>query len=306
MSTGSSTPQANNRVRLTGAQFQPMLKRLTERLYDTVNRGPVLRSFATKSSRSRLDVVRLNGVVRDADDISQDFASYLVQRLVRNDGAKVSFELDIAARDVERRQRSLALYYALTQGIIRGADAIFRESGLRSLWLAYPFLLARDITDPENRRSILAPIYYWPIQIQASLEKQGELIIRRDPQAGGAVFNRVLARWTRMNLAVDLPAVELDMNEDGQIEMEEIEAAVRSTVKGLADVEIPNMSDSISPVPARAEVDALHQPSVLNCGILGLFVSENQALIENLERMQRLQEIHDPLESILANRQADS
>src|SRR5438270_6905532 len=118
-----------SRPRLVPEQFQPMLKRLTERLYDTVNRGPILKCFATKGFRSRMDVLRLNAAVRDGVIDGRDCASMLVEQLVRNESAKVSLELDIASEDPAKRETSLGLYYALTQGIIRSADAIYRESG---------------------------------------------------------------------------------------------------------------------------------------------------------------------------------
>ncbi len=131
-------PQRQGSHRLASAELQPMLLRLTERLYDTINRGPVLRCFATKGFRTRMDAVRLNGSVRaSTTQAHPDFARALVEALVRRESASIEIQLDIGANDPEKRQRALALYYALTQGIVRGADAIYRETGLRSLWLAY-------------------------------------------------------------------------------------------------------------------------------------------------------------------------
>jgi len=281
-----------------------MLKRLTERLYDGVNRGPILKCFAAKSFKTRMDVLRLNAGVRDQFIDDRDCASDLVSRLVRNESASVSLELDIASEDLGKRETSLGIYYALTQGVIRGAEAIYRESGLRSLWLAYPFLLLRDITDPQNKRNILAPIYLWPIQIRASLRRQGELIICRDTQAGPPVFNRVLARWVRVNLNVDMPWVELDADSNGQIELSEITSSLRSMLSGFSNLELPDLDSNLAPLPARSDAAVLKQPAVINAATLGLFVSENQALIENLEKLQGSQRVDDPLDSILANRQA--
>ncbi len=252
-----------------------------------------------------MDVLRLNAAVRRGVGKSGgDFASSLVEELVRHESASVSVDLDISADDEEKRQGSLALYYAITQGIVRGAEAIVRESGLRSLWLAYPYLLARDITDPDHKRSILAPLYLWPIQIHASLKKQGELTILREKEAGAPVFNRVLARWARMNLKVDISPVELDANGDGEIELSEVDVAVRSMLNGFPSLEVADLTLSLSPVPARKDAETMKQPAVLNAAVLGLFLSENQALMENLEQLQQLQAVDDPLDSILANRQA--
>ncbi|HEY1799470.1 MAG TPA: AAA domain-containing protein [Terriglobales bacterium] len=254
-----------------------------------------------------MDVIRINAAARDEfADGDRDCASTLVERLIRNESASVSVELDIASEDLEKRDNSLGLYYALTQGMIRSADAIHRESGLRSLWLAYPFLLARDINDPENRRSILAPLYLWPIQIHSSFKKQGELIICRDNQAGPPVFNRVLARWARVNLNVEIPQVELDANDDGQLELSEINAAVRSTLGGFPSIQFADLASNLSPLPLKKEAEVLQQPALLNTAALGLFVSENQALIENLEKLQQFEHVNETLDTILANRQVES
>ena len=254
-----------------------------------------------------MDVTRINSAVRDGSAaVGQDCASAIVETLIRSESASVAVELDIASDDLEKREKSLGLYYALTQGMIRSADAIYRESGLRSLWLAYPFLLARDINDPENRRSILAPLYLWPIQIHSSLSRQGELVICRDNQAGPPVFNRVLARWARVNLNVDIPHIELDANDDGELEISEINQGVRSTLKGFPAIQFADLTSNLSPLPVKKDAEELQQPALLNTAALGLFVSENQALIENLEKLQQCSQVNETLDTILANRQVAS
>lgn len=305
-----ATPQTTPIARLRPDQLRPMLQTFTERLYDTVNRGPILRCFATKSSRSRVDVTKFRN--SDTQQLAlddgvgtqiSDGADALVRDLIRHDNAKFRLQLDISHPDSEIREKNLALYYAITQGIVRGADAIYRETGLKSLWLAYPFLLIRDIADPENRRSILAPLYLWPVEISASLARQGELHIRRNPDAGPPILNRILAHWARTKLAVDIPQVELDSNGDGEVGISELQAAVDEMLRGIPRLEMCSLSDPLMRLPTRTDAESLPQPAVINSAVLGLFVSENQALIDNLEKLQHVEDVDEPLDSLLANRQ---
>jgi len=298
--------QAATPPRLSPQQLQPMLKAFTDRLYDTVSRGPVLRCFATKSSRVRVDVLKFKDTISGHQrPVNVGVPEELVRELIRHDASEYSVQLDISNPDPEIRERSLSLYHSISQGIVRSSEAIYRETGLRTLWLAYPFILLRDINDPDDKRSILAPLYLWPISISTSLARQGELKISRNPDAGPPIFNRVLARWARTRLAVDIDPLELDANGDGEIEIEELQNTTKELLRGFARMEFAALDGPLSPLPSRKDANSLNQPALLNTAVLGLFISENQALIENLERLQQLQTVADPLDSLLANRQAD-
>jgi primosomal replication protein N'' len=347
------------------SKFGPTLEILVERLYDTVNRGPLLKCFLTKSSSSRVDIARFdtdkptldperaaivlqygerlfesasslkswsNGMVRDwgewvkpyladvwaelrrrlagriagepysavDDEKELPLSSQIIDKLIEKETTSISFQLDIAAIDTRIRDHNLALYRALGQKISRTADLIRKEAGIRSLWLGYPLFLAHDLTDPENPNVVLAPLLLWAIDIEISLSRQGQVKLSRDPKTGAPFLNRVLQQWIKTNLHVELKEVKLDRNGTDGLTREQLHAAVTEITAGLQHVTVQPLVEGLTKLPSRKEAESLSSPAIINSAVIGLFVSENQALINNLESLKSVQAMSEPLESLLS------
>ena len=112
-------------------QNNVVIQRYLERLLRSVRRSGLLNAFPTRSVK-RLDLMRLRAAGSDLPDD-------LLTKLIKSDGGKVQFELDLSEREsdneVENESQEEALYYALTSGLARTAEAFKRETGVRSLWL---------------------------------------------------------------------------------------------------------------------------------------------------------------------------
>jgi hypothetical protein len=112
-------------------QNNVVIQRYLERLLRSVRRSGLLHAYPTKSVK-RLDLMRL----RVADSRLPD---EFLTKLIRSDGGKIEFNLDLSQRefndDDEKESPQEALYYALTSGLARTAEAFKRETGVRSLWL---------------------------------------------------------------------------------------------------------------------------------------------------------------------------
>jgi len=183
-----------------------VIQRYLDRLHHSTRRGGLLHAVPTRSVK-RLDLTRLR--VADAS-----LPADAITKLIRSEGGKLQFDLDISQREFEEqpdeqnakptlyaapgggreknREKSAqqALYYALTSGLERTAEAFKRETGVRSLWLAYPLFLARVEDETGKFMTILSPVFLWPIKIVAPMQFQGRVEISRDEDAGRPKYNK--------------------------------------------------------------------------------------------------------------------
>jgi very-short-patch-repair endonuclease len=213
----------------------------------------------------------------------------LLTRLIRSDAGKIQFDLDLleregdSARDPESPQA--VLYAALTAGLARTAEAFKRETGVRSLWLAYPLFYARVDDEGGDSKHILSPIFLWPIKIDADLQTRGRIIILRDEESGGPKYNKALDVWIRENLSFDPDDPEReDFEEMSRSKMEEV---VRRLYAGMNPAPKVSLVGPPRTIPDKQTLEQLSSPSVLNSGVLGLMQWENQALTRDLESLMK-------------------
>jgi primosomal replication protein N'' len=256
-----------------------VIQRYLERLLRSVRRSGLLNASPTRSVK-RLDLMRL----RVADS---DLPDDLLTKLIKTDGGKVQFELDLSKRELddedEKESPEEALYYALTSGLARTAEAFKRETGVRSLWLAYPLFYARITDNTGDSKSILAPIFLWPIKIESPLQTQGRIIISRDEESGGPKYNKALDVWITENLNFnpDDPSRE-DFDEISRPQLEEV---VKRLYAGLKPTPNVALIGPPQPIPDKQSLEQLPTPCVLNSGVIGLIQWENQALTHDLENL---------------------
>ena len=349
--------EAQRHTRPLSARFGSTFETLSDRLYDSINRGPLLKCFLTKSSASRVDITRFDTdepvldpdrksllaeygskMLRSSPDdfetwsrsMGRDLGSWvrpylpsvwegiasgdsavdepsslscrILDSLINNENGYLSFQLDISSENIEIREHNLAIYRALGQKIARTSDLIRKEAGLRSLWLGYPIFVAHDLSDPEDPTIVLAPLLLWAVDVQISLSRQGQIKLSRDPKVGPPSINRVLQNWVKNNLHVDLGDFEIEGNGAGSLSRDRLQTLLMKSVSGISRVRMDNLTEPLRRLPSKKEARGLAQPAVLNSAVLGIFVSENQALIDNLEGLKTVPEIDGPLESLLSGR----
>src|SRR5690606_31894358 len=130
-----------------------------DRLNTAVVRSPLLSATAPVPGRGqKLDLTHL-------EHFRPGMAEKVLESLLA--GKTVSIRPDLSAdssdNEAESREQMVArLHRQMEKYLIREAEKIRRETGSRSLWLAYPILCATDPNDRE--RAIVAPVMLWPIQ----------------------------------------------------------------------------------------------------------------------------------------------
>lgn len=258
-----------------------VIQRYLERLLRSVRRSGLLNASPTRSVK-RLDLMRLRVAGSNLPDD-------LLTKLIKSDGGKVQFELDLSERELgdedEKESPEEALYYALTSGLARTAEAFKRETGIRSLWLAYPLFYARITDNTGEVKNILSPVFIWPIKIESPLQTQGRIIISRDKdeESGGPKYNKALNVWITENLNFnpDDPSRE-DFDEISRSQLEEV---VRRLYAGLKPAPSVSLIGPPQPIPDKQSLGQLPTPCVLNSGVIGLIQWENQALTHDLENL---------------------
>jgi len=177
-------------------ESQPLSKTLESfisRLLQGVSRSPLLKAFPTKTVM-RIYLERLRIITDDAPE-------RIIAGLLSPSG-RVRFQFERFATIGKDGEESRELFATLKTKLSRGAQLIFRETGLRTLWPAFPILyVPYPAGDPGE--FLLAPLFLWPLQILSSGMKEGELVIARDPDGGPTRFNRVAMQWIRRYLDFD-------------------------------------------------------------------------------------------------------
>jgi very-short-patch-repair endonuclease/DNA polymerase III delta prime subunit len=273
-----------------------VIQRYLERLLRSVRRSGLLNAYPT-SSIKRLDLTRL----RVADSGLPDD---VLTKLIKSDEGRVQFELDLSERELaaenQKESPEEALYYALTRGLARTAEAFKRETGVRSLWLAYPLFYVRFTDNNGEPKYILSPIFLWPIKIESPLQTQGRVVISRDKESGGPKYNKALDVWIAENLNFnpDDPSRD-DFDEITRSELEEV---VRKLYAGLKPAPSVSLIDPPQQIPDKQSLGRLPTPCVLNSAVIGLIQWENQALTHDLENLLKIGKSTELLDDYLSGK----
>jgi primosomal replication protein N'' len=118
-----------------------------KKLISSVNSGSLVRLTVTKSS-VRIDINELGGERFPASHL----LSYLLQR------TEVFKQIDPGVIDaqMERRLRRLQL----------AQKTYYQNTGIRSLYLAFPVMVFRDPNSSSATRPRVAPVFLWPIKLK--------------------------------------------------------------------------------------------------------------------------------------------
>jgi hypothetical protein len=168
----------------------------------------------------------------------------------------------------KKGEESRELFSVLKTKLCREAQLIFRETGLRTLWLAYPTLYVPD-PNSDKAEFLLAPLFLWPLRILSSGLKEGELLIGRDPDGGAPRFNRVAMQWIRRSL-------DFDPAEPSSVDVRDAESVghVKSLCQTVCESFRPpvdaDLSGTINAIPNRSVLFERSGPELFNSGLVGL------------------------------------
>jgi hypothetical protein len=249
-------------------------------LAEGVSRGPLTKAFPTKTIK-RIDLERFRVAGLETPE-------RLAEVLVQPEG-KFPLHFEHFAEPGADGEESRALFSVLRTKLQRETQLVFRETGLRTLWLAFPILYVPN-PGPDATEFLLAPLFLWPLRIEAARLGEGELDLVRDKEGGAPRFNRVAIAWIRRFL--DFEPTEPPT---GAIRDIETLADVETLCKQLGGSFRPalevGLTGRIQAIPSRSQLASLPGPTLLNSGLVGLIQWENQELIRDLEALSRAEEL---------------
>ena len=155
---------------------------------------------------------------------------------------------------------------------------VFRETGLRSIWLGYPLVYIK-----KQSKQILAPVFLWPISIKVSQKRQNEVTIQRDDDAGAPLYNKAFDYWCIKNLDINPD----DPSKDSLTEIDEkdLHSILHEIFKGFNDEPLLDTSAGLVEIPSRESLEKSSSVCLINSAIIGLIKWENQAVMRDLQEI---------------------
>jgi hypothetical protein len=176
--------------------------------------------------------------------------------------------------------------------IMRHGGLAKRETGVHSVWLGYPLVHVSQ-GEGESVQQLLAPIFLWPVLIESDRRRQGRYLVRLNSEAGRPQFNQAMASWIRNRLQLDLFIPSEDELQD--LTWETLRNHLNTLVSGFQPPSIFDLEEALLPIPGLAPLRAQRNPRLLNCGAVGYFRWQNEAILADLETIRDMSECQGPV-----------
>lgn len=251
----------------------------------TGNRSSIQLNALPGRYLSRMDLADLNKL---EDGASEAFLEILLSV------PEFEFKLDTRpskAANPEELKKHEALVKRLST-ITAENKSQFKEHGTETFGLGFPVLLMQDPKSPTH--IFKAPLFIWSLNIERNPRRQHEWIIRRKIDYG-VTHNTLLAAQVYQQLGMKLYGIEDQFMDDGVFDTTELVGLVFKQLKQLN----PNIEESIrplfhqklkqpiAPLLTREAIGQypLEQPKVIWSGIFGLFKSQKESIINDIDEL---------------------
>src|SRR5438270_6589415 len=176
-----------------------LLTQLRKRVLARIQRGPLLDISIGRSAR-RFYILELANddpqrAYQALDYVVSRRATKLILPVVDDEKQGISQE-DVDAniavlKKIESIKRTVSLYQ--------------RETGVNPLYLAFPLIMLRERDVGSNRGGcIVAPLFVWPLTLDTTRARQGEVAIGFDRERGLVHENPELTPWLKDHFGIDI------------------------------------------------------------------------------------------------------
>ncbi len=260
------------------------LRRLEEKL-STGNRRSIHLNALPGRALNRLDV-------HDTHLLEEALPQQFLKKLLTK--AKFSF--------VFSHQYSRQTLHALPEGelqallnVQRRLDALyydnrdnFLEHGVTPFGFGYPLLLLRDLKDPK--KFIKAPLLIWNLDLEKSDTSVGKWVVKREEDYP-IYLNQVLISYLQQYEQINLRRLAAHYLEDDIIEAEELLEIVNELLGALhADADHHQALLMQCPGANTLKHIPLDQPRVYWSGVFGLYRTQKQAIIKDIQGLIKQEE----------------
>jgi len=271
-----------------------ILRKYLNRLNDSIQRSALLRAYPPSRISSRIDLYRLSVLKENLPTelletlIYKDNPSYII-KFQYDELPKIREQVEDLKENNEEIPSDLAnqfeclkeierLHLVFAKRINKEADLVFRETGLRSIWLGYPLVYIQ-----KSSKQILAPVFLWPVSIKVSQRRQNEVTVQRDDDAGAPLYNKAFDYWCIKYLDINPE----DPYKDALTEIEEkdLHDILHEIFKGFNNEPYLDTSIGIKKIPTRESLEKKGSICLINSAIIGLIKWENQAVMRDLQEL---------------------
>lgn len=243
--------------------------------------------LASRMSVSDLDIIK--------QGLSNEFINKLTTEL--NFEIKFSIKYDTVKNSLlpedddlaQKNNKKTKLEKRITS-IKYDHEDYLKEHGVETFGFGFPILVRRNPNDIT--KIIASPLFIWPLDIKQTFNAAKEWVIVRNSDTGIKI-NEALRSYLKSENHIDLPIIPDEMLEDGLMEKKEIEDFIKSleqklNIKNLNQFNWENLD--IIPDKIDATDEGIGESRILLNGVFGIYKSQKQSLINDLEALIKLDE----------------
>jgi hypothetical protein len=207
-----------------------LLTQLRERVLARIQRGPLLDISVGRSAR-RFDLLELGNddpqrAYQALDAVTERSAAKLTLPILEDEHDGISAEDVDANTAVLKKIESIKRIVSLYQ----------RETGVNPLSLAFPLLMLRERDVGTGKgRCIVAPIFVWPITLETSRVRQGQVLIGFDRERGLVHENPALMPWLKDHFGIEIEFQKLaeELSATDHLTYKQAVTAARTALEGF-------------------------------------------------------------------------
>lgn len=166
----------------------------------------------------------------------------------------------------------------------------YEDHGTKTFGFGYPIILIKDPSNPDN--IIKAPLIVWSLDIEQDFNNKNQWVIRKKEHFS-VMTNTVLATFLRKLANIRLQPMYDQMLEDSILDKDELAEMAQLHMQQLN----PHISDrtqslfrkvldgDVAPIKTERDIAALplDSPAILWSGVFGLFRSQKDGIIKDLD-----------------------
>jgi primosomal replication protein N'' len=276
-----------------------LLSELRERVLARIQRGPLLDISIGRSSR-RFDLLELGN-----DQPTRSYTS--LEAITSRKTARLTLPIledevaDVSKEDIDA---NLAILKKV-ENIRRGVSLYQRETGVNPLYLAFPLVMLRERDiGGRSTRCVVAPIFVWPLVLETSRTRQGEIIIGFDRERAIVHENPALGPWVREHFGIELELEKAagDLSATETLTAEHVLAAAGELFQGFQRVVVMPSAAPLRAVPIKDSSISPNEPRIYPSAAVSIIDWVHQAIVNDLAKIAADESPMDVVDTFLGLR----
>ena len=259
-----------------------LLTQLRERVLARIQRGPLLDISIGRSAR-RFDLLELGN-----DDPQRSYQA--LEHVISRRATRLTLPVlvdeqqGISQDDVDANIAVLKK----VESIKRVVSLYHRETGVNPLYLAFPLIMLRERDVGTNKgRCIVAPLFVWPLTLETSRARQGEVLIGFDRERGLIHENPALSPWLKdhFGIEIELEKFAEELSAVEQLSHKEVCVAARKALEGFQRVIVMQTGAPLMSAPAKDGAIAHNEPRLFQSGVVSVIDWIHQSIVNDLAKL---------------------